>query len=49
VAMNEIYYGPINIYNKSYLGVTIFFGPPLERGFYTGNISLPQLLQYYQF
>ncbi|MHA1233885.1 MAG: hypothetical protein ACTSQL_02235 [Promethearchaeota archaeon] len=41
VTMDEIYFGPMNLYNKSYYGVTIFFGPPLERGFYTGIFHSP--------
>ena len=41
VPMNEIYFGPMDLYNKSYYGVTVFFGPPLERGFYTGIFHSP--------
>jgi len=41
IEMNEIYFGPMDLYNKSYYGVTIFFGPPLERGTYTGIFHSP--------
>ena len=41
VPMDEIYFGPMELYNKSYYGVTNFFGPPLERGFYTGIFHSP--------
>ena len=41
VPMDEIYFGPMDLYNKSYYGVTIFFGPPLERGTYTGIFHSP--------
>ena len=41
VPMDEIYFGPMDLYNKSYYGVTIFFGPPLERGTYTGVFHSP--------
>ncbi|MBY8988330.1 MAG: hypothetical protein KGD61_07740, partial [Candidatus Lokiarchaeota archaeon] len=41
IEMNEIYFGPMELYNKSYYGVTIFFGPPLERGTYTGIFHSP--------
>ena len=41
VAMSEIYFGPMDLYNKSYYGVTVFFGPPLERGYYTGIFHSP--------
>ncbi len=41
VIMDEIYFGPMDLYNNSYYGVTVFFGPPLERGFYTGIFHSP--------
>jgi len=41
ITMDEIYFGPMDLYNKSYYGVTVFFGPPLERGFYTGIYHSP--------
>jgi hypothetical protein len=41
VPMNDIYFGPMDLYNKSYYGVTNFFGPPLERGTYTGIFHSP--------
>ncbi len=41
IPMNEIYFGPMDLYNKSYYGVTDFFGPPLERGTYTGIFHSP--------
>ncbi len=41
VPMNNIYFGPMDLYNKSYYGVTNFFGPPLERGTYTGTFNSP--------
>jgi len=41
IEMSEIYFGPMDLYNKSYYGVTIFFGPPLERGTYTGIFHSP--------
>ncbi|NVM44924.1 MAG: hypothetical protein HWN79_08400 [Candidatus Lokiarchaeota archaeon] len=41
VPMNDIYFGPMDLYNKSYYGVTDFFGPPLERGIYTGIFNSP--------
>jgi hypothetical protein len=39
--MQDIYFGPMDLYNKSYYGVTNFFGPPLERGIYTGVFHSP--------
>ncbi|MFX1390671.1 MAG: hypothetical protein ACFE9Z_11455 [Promethearchaeota archaeon] len=39
--ITEIYFGPINLYNKSYYGITNFFGPPLEEGNYTGVFQSP--------
>ncbi len=41
IEMNQIYFGPMNLYNKSYYGVLNFFGPPLERGTYTGIFHSP--------
>jgi len=41
IEMNEIYFGPMNLYNKSYYGVTDIFGPQLERGIYTGIFHSP--------
>ena len=41
IPMNDIYFGPMDLYNKSYYGVTHFFGPPLERGTYTGIFHSP--------
>jgi len=41
IEMSGIYFGPMDLYNKSYYGVTIFFGPPLERGIYTGIFHSP--------
>lgn len=41
IPMNDIYFGPMDLYNKSYYGVTDFFGPPLERGTYTGIFNSP--------
>jgi len=36
VEMTQIYFGPIDLYNDSYYGITVFFGPPLQEGNYTG-------------
>ena len=44
--MNEIYFGPITLYNKSYYGITIFFGPPLEEGNYTGVFHSPNYCHF---
>ena len=41
VPMNEIFFGPMDLYNKSYYGVINLFGPPLERGTYTGIFHSP--------
>ncbi len=41
VEMSDIYFGPITLYNISYYGITIFFGPPLEAGNYTGIFHSP--------
>ena len=41
IEMSDIYFGPISLYNKSYYGITIFFGPPLEGGNYTGVFHSP--------
>jgi hypothetical protein len=41
VEMNDIYFGPMDLYNKSYYGVTDLLGPPLERGTYTGIFHSP--------
>jgi len=41
IPMDDIYFGPMDLYNKSYYGVTDFFGPPLERGIYTGIFHSP--------
>ncbi|MHA1931453.1 MAG: hypothetical protein ACW96X_02880, partial [Promethearchaeota archaeon] len=35
--LSQIYFGPIDLYNNSYYGITIIFGPPLERGIYVGE------------
>ncbi|MHA2048290.1 MAG: hypothetical protein ACW986_01620 [Promethearchaeota archaeon] len=39
--MGDIYFGPITLYNSSYYGITIFFGPPLIEGNYTGIFHSP--------
>ena len=39
--LSDVYFGPIDFYNKSYYGITIFFGPPLEEGNYTGIFQSP--------
>ena len=39
--LSDVYFGPIDFYNKSYYGITIFFGPPLEEGNYTGVFHSP--------
>lgn len=41
VEMSDIYFGPIDFYNKSYYGITSFFGPPLIEGNYTGIFQSP--------
>ncbi len=41
IEMSDIYFGPITLYNKSYYGITIFFGPSLEGGNYTGIFHSP--------
>ncbi|MHA2288641.1 MAG: hypothetical protein ACXABG_07630 [Promethearchaeota archaeon] len=41
VNMTDVYFGPMYLYGKSYYGVTNFFGPPLERGTYTGIFTSP--------
>jgi hypothetical protein len=41
IEMSDIYFGPISLYNKLYYGITIFFGPPLEAGNYTGVFHSP--------
>ena len=54
--MNDVYFGPITLYNKSYFGITIFFGPPLQDGNYTGIfqwgqtrlIAAPGLISYHR-
>lgn len=37
----QVYFGPMELYNRSYYGITSFFGPPLERGTYTGIFHSP--------
>ncbi|MCK4687690.1 MAG: hypothetical protein KAT66_06150 [Candidatus Lokiarchaeota archaeon] len=39
--VEQIFFGPINLYNHSYYGITTLFGPPLERGTYTGIFHSP--------
>jgi hypothetical protein len=39
--IDDVYFGPITHYNESYYGITIFFGPPLEDGNYTGIFHSP--------
>lgn len=39
--LRNIYFGPTELYNKSYYGITTFFGPPLEEGNYTGFFNSP--------
>jgi hypothetical protein len=39
--MEQIYFGPLTLFNTSYYGITNFFGPPLERGTYTGKFTSP--------
>ncbi|MFX0030749.1 MAG: hypothetical protein ACFE8B_16170 [Candidatus Hermodarchaeota archaeon] len=39
--ISQIYFGPMNLFNKSYYGITVFFGPPLEEGVYTGIFQSP--------
>ena len=39
--LGDIYFGPTELYNKSYYGITTFFGPPLEEGNYTGFFNSP--------
>jgi len=41
IPMNDIGFIPMDLYNKSYYGVMNFFGPPLERGMYTGIFHSP--------
>ncbi len=41
IELSDIYFGPILLYNKSYYGITSFFGPPLEAGNYTGVFQSP--------
>ncbi len=41
IELSDIYFGPISLYNKSYYGITIFFGPSLEAGNYTGVFHSP--------
>ncbi|MFX1315851.1 MAG: hypothetical protein ACFE9T_08300 [Promethearchaeota archaeon] len=39
--VEQVYFGPIELYNHSYYGITTLFGPPLERGTYTGIFHSP--------
>jgi hypothetical protein len=41
IELGDVYFGPIDFYNKSFYGITIFFGPPLEEGNYTGIFQSP--------
>ncbi|MBY8991705.1 MAG: hypothetical protein KGD58_13235, partial [Candidatus Lokiarchaeota archaeon] len=41
IELSDVYFGPIDFYNKSFYGITIFFGPPLEEGNYTGIFQSP--------
>jgi hypothetical protein len=41
IEMGDVYFGPITLYNTSYYGITIFFGPPLVEGNYTGVFHSP--------
>jgi hypothetical protein len=41
IEISDIYFGPITLYNKSYYGITIFFGPSLIGGNYTGVFHSP--------
>ncbi len=39
--VEQIFFGLIYLYNHSYYGITTLFGPPLERGTYTGIFHSP--------
>jgi hypothetical protein len=39
--LDQIYFGPVDLYNNSYYGITTIFGPPLERGTYNGEFNSP--------
>jgi len=39
--LSNVYFGPMDLYNNTYYGITTIFGPPLERGTYTGEFSSP--------
>ena len=41
IEMNQIYFGPMDLYNNSFYGITNFFGPPLASGNYTGVFTSP--------
>jgi len=41
VSMDDVYIGTLELYGKSYYGVTDLLGPPLERGTYTGIFYSP--------
>jgi len=43
--MDDIYFGPVSLYNTSYYGITTFFGPPLKQGNYTGAFYSPNYCQ----
>ena len=43
--MDDIYFGPVSLYNTSYYGIITFFGPPLEQGNYTGIFISPNYCQ----
>ncbi|MFX0059649.1 MAG: hypothetical protein ACFE85_17465 [Candidatus Hodarchaeota archaeon] len=41
VLLPDVYFGPIDVYNKPYYGIVMFFGPPLQKGNYTGIFNSP--------
>jgi hypothetical protein len=41
VDLPDVYFGPIDVYNASYYGIIMFFGPPLQKGNYTGIFNSP--------
>jgi hypothetical protein len=43
--MEDIYFGPVDLYNTSYYGIVTFFGPPLEQGTYIGVFYSPNYCQ----
>jgi len=41
IEVDDIYFGPVELFNVSYLGITTLFGPPLERGTYRVTFHSP--------